>query len=771
MATDIGPRIGIQGEAEYRKTIQNLIQQQKTLKSEMQATASAFDKDASAKDKNKAKTENLTKSIEVQKQRVQELEKMVQQSAEKYGEADTRTLKWKEALNNATAELNRMENELRNMPSQVEMLGKSFEEAGEKLTKIGDQAVEVGGKLTKYLTVPIAGAFAAATKSALTFEDGMAKVYTIADDTVVPMEDMADALLQVSNNTGMASSDIAEAAYQALSASVDTEHAAEFTERAARLAKAGFLDTAGAVDVLTTIINAYGYSADHASMIADQLIQVQNDGKTTVQQLAQSMGTVIPIASALNVPLEQINAAYAVMTKQGINTAETTTYLRSMMNELSRSGSETSKILTDQTGMSFAGLMASGYSLADVLKVLYDGVEQNDEAFKNLFGNVRAGQGALAIANGGIDEFNAEVDKMTGSIGNVDKAVETLSTNGAAMRKAMNELKNAAIEIGDRFAPLVGTLATGLTNLIHAWDAMPKPMQDVILTIGGIVAAVGPLLMAGGKLLQAAGTITTVIGKLIPVVSGLLPVITAINPAFLLVAAGIAAAVAAGIYIAKHWDEIKEAAVIVVDAIKAKWNEFVTGFKNVVENVKSFTANLAASVKAKFDAMAAAIGNVVQNIRSKIDAVREKFDALREKVESVVSRIKSALNFSWKIPHIPMPHFTITGEFRINPPSVPHFSVSWYKKAYNNPMMFTSPTVIPTANGLKGFGDGHGGEIVIGKETMYAMIRDAVASGGDTYGDINVVVNGAPGQDVRELADLVADRINERVQRRRAAFA
>ena len=102
MPVNIGPRIGIEGEAEYRRTIQNIIQQQKTLKSEMQAMASAWDKDTAEQKKNAQQRENLSKQVQNPKDRLAELENMMEKSAEKYGENSTETLKWKQAVNEAT---------------------------------------------------------------------------------------------------------------------------------------------------------------------------------------------------------------------------------------------------------------------------------------------------------------------------------------------------------------------------------------------------------------------------------------------------------------------------------------------------------------------------------------------------------------------------------------------------------------------------------------------------------------------------------------------
>ena len=109
MAVNIGPRIGIDGEKEYRAQINQIIQQAKTLDSEMRAVTSAFDDSTSAQDKNAATSKVLAKQIDVQRQRVRALSDMLQKSADKYGENDIKTLKWEQSVNDATASLNRME--------------------------------------------------------------------------------------------------------------------------------------------------------------------------------------------------------------------------------------------------------------------------------------------------------------------------------------------------------------------------------------------------------------------------------------------------------------------------------------------------------------------------------------------------------------------------------------------------------------------------------------------------------------------------------------
>lgn len=126
MATNIGPKIGIDGEAAYRQSINNIIQQAKTLGAEMKSVTSAFTDETSAEKKAADTSKVLAKQIDVQKQRVSELEKGLKASAEKFGENDTRTLKWKEAVNTANAELNKMQNELEETNKAAESGGKGL---------------------------------------------------------------------------------------------------------------------------------------------------------------------------------------------------------------------------------------------------------------------------------------------------------------------------------------------------------------------------------------------------------------------------------------------------------------------------------------------------------------------------------------------------------------------------------------------------------------------------------------------------------------------
>lgn len=286
------------------------------------------------------------------------------------------------------------------------------------------------------------------------FETSLAKVGTIADTSKVSTQQLNDQITAMSNTMGIAATDIAEATYQAISAGQDTANAVAFAGQAAKLATAGFTSTTSAVDILTTALNAYGLSADQADHVSDVLLTTQNLGKTSVDELSSSMGRVIPLAAAYNVSVENLSSGLAVMTANGIATAEATTYTKSMLNELGDTGSTVGKILQQQTGKSFAQLSADGKSLGDVLQILYDSVGGDSTAFAGLWSSVEAGTGALSLASGGADKFNGVLAQMADSAGATDAAYQTMTdTFQHSMESLQTTAENLSIDLFEAMEP------------------------------------------------------------------------------------------------------------------------------------------------------------------------------------------------------------------------------------------------------------------------------------------------------------------------------
>ena len=521
---------------------------------------------------------------------------------------------------------------------------------GNKASAVGTACKNIGASLLP-VSVAATGVIKSTADAAMSFETAMAQVETIAGDASVSykgnMTDMSDAIMQLSSDTGIAAEDIALATYGAISAGVDTSKSVEFVATANALAVGGFTDMATSVDVLTTTLNAYGDKAGTAESISDKLITTQNLGKTTVNELASSMGKVIPTASAYGVSIDNLCASYVAMTKGGIATAESTTYMKSMLNELADSGSAVGTILQDETGQSFGQLMASGMSLADVIDILGQSVNGDSEAFAQLWGSSEAGTGALAILNGGTADFNNTLSAMGDSTGAASSAMDKMNdTSAHNMQVAMNDIKNAAIELGGAFAPVMSGLASVVSTVASAFSRLPQPVQTVIAVVLGVVAVAGPLIIVIGSVISAIGAIAPVIGVIGGVLGGFVGLITGtIMPAlagffaFLLanpIVLVIAAIVAAVALLIANWDKVKEVAGKVKDGVVNAWNNVKEKTSEAWENVKQKTSETWNKVKTT-------VSEKANNIKT---TVSEKWNNLKANTSTAWNNVKTTISNS-----------------------------------------------------------------------------------------------------------------------------
>lgn len=393
------------------------------------------------------------------------------------------------------------------IPSADGISGKLAEVMGGEAASAGKiSGKSLGSALVGSLTKVVAAAgigkmLGSAFTGGTALESAMAKVGTIADTAKVPLESLSSQVLQVSGDMHIGANEISEAAYQAISAGQDTGNAVAFAGKASMLAKAGFTSSASAVDILTTALNAYGKGADEVGHVSDVLLTTQNLGKTSVDELAGSMGRVIPLAAAYNVSLENLSSGLAIMTANGIATAEASTYTKSMLNELGDTGSTVGKILQQQTGKSFAELNADGKSLGDALQILYDKVGGNATEFAGLWSSVDAGTGALSLASSGADKFNGVLQQMQADSNLTQTAYDTMTDT---MAYKLDGVKTNAQNLGTAlFDAVSGRLGEGVALAGGYLQTLSESVQQN--GIAGLAAVftdlttnVGPQLLQTG---------------------------------------------------------------------------------------------------------------------------------------------------------------------------------------------------------------------------------------------------------------------------------
>ena len=510
------------------------------------------------------------------------------------------------------------------------------EEGSERGQKAAEQLATVltSAGIAK-MVFELADAYMEASEAAAEFEVATMKISTIADTTQVSLSTLSGDLLALSMATGQSVNELSEATYSALSASVETASAVEFTATATKLATGGFTSSATAVDVLTTALNAYGLEASYAENISDMLITTQNLGKTTVDELAASVGKVIPLASAYGVEMDNLSTAYAELTKGGIATAEAGTYLKSMLNELGDSGSTVSAVLMEETGSSFSGLMDMGYSLGDVMDVLGTSVGGSAGAFNELWSSSEAGIGALSLYNAGAEQFNTTLDAMQTSAGATSAAYATMTdTTAHAQEELSNAAANLQISIGQQINPLIEKLYGLGTNMLNFMTEFTQEHPVVTKAIAAIGIGVG---VAAVAMVGVTVATTTAIPAII---SFGVALNTALGPIGW-VAIGITALTAAvAAFIAMNEENLGETEGMTA-ATRAQYYELQdlnAEYEKACEQYGE-TSEEASRLKYQVDDLSAAF----EANRQTVEEFTAEVDALCESVHSVSADFNSAL--------------------------------------------------------------------------------------------------------------------------------
>ena len=512
---------------DFKNTFKQAIDTQKQLRDSLknvnsiQSKIDGFTKQSAAIDKNKQKLEALRQEQERLQQELRETgeptealrrklernESQIQQTTAKIEEQEKALDELGEELreagvntDNLTGENERLQKSYDSLKSSQERLQRLNEEQQKVKESIGQTKAQLAGTL-RVIGGVAAAVYAGPVKAAMDYETALAKVGTIADGTKVPMETMSKEIMALSNSTGIAATALADDVYNAISAGQDTADAVNFVTYSTKLAKAGFAESAQTLDVLTTILNAYGLEADEVGRVSDMLIQTQNKGKVTVAELSSVMGKIIPTAKSNGVALEQITAGYAIMTSKGIAAAETTTYMNSMLNELGKSGTTADKALRAAAGKGFKELMAEGKSLSEVLNILQEDAAKGGKSLADVFGSAEAGKAAVTLLSDGVEGFNEQVTNMLAAsdgIGATQAAFEKMEdTTAARMEKAKNSIANLGVVLGQQLLPVVGTLADKVAGVVTKVSEFAQQNPKAVQTALKAVAAFAGLRVAG----------------------------------------------------------------------------------------------------------------------------------------------------------------------------------------------------------------------------------------------------------------------------------
>lgn len=538
-------------------------------------------------------TDTTAEALEQQQAEVEKASTQLKLAGQQYEKMDASVTKYTTALNTSQAELVGMERELGNTSdylteaadsadgcaTSIDQYGKKVKEATEETQGFGEKTVSAVENLAGALAASgiaaeidkIKDTLMECSKEAKVYETNMAKVYTIADEAKVTQSDMAAQLMEQSTVLVQSSNDLADAAYNAISAGQDTANTVGFVADATKLAIGGYTDATTSVDILTTAMNAYKMEAEQSTHVADALITTQNLGKVTVNELAANMGKVIPIAAAYNVNMDQLSSSYAILTANGIKAAESTTYIKGMLNELGDSGSTVGKILKEETGMSFGELMEQGLSLGDVIEILGESVNNDSAAFNELWSSSEAGVGALSILGSGAEKFNSVLEQMENSTGATEAAFQKMTdTTEYAEKRMQIASQNLQIAIGNELNPTLKELYNTGTDAFTWATEFVQEHPQVVQAVAVVVAGLGTAATAIAGVTAAVAAFKAVMAVTNPLVVGITAALGALVGA---VSVYIASSQSEQTELQKEIELIKESTKATKDKIDAIYEE------------------------------------------------------------------------------------------------------------------------------------------------------------------------------------------------------
>ncbi len=466
MAVNIGPKIGVDGEAEYRRQISQIIQQSKTLESQMKLVASQFTAATTAEERNAKTASVLSKQIDVQRDRVKLLAEQTGKAAAKYGESDAKTQKWQQALNEATASLNKMQNELRDASSGVEELGDDMNEGGEKALSFGDV---LKANVASDFIVSGIKAMASAIKEAT------AALVDLGKQSIMGFAEQEQLIGGVDTLFKESSAQVqryANEAYKTAGLSAN-EYMETVTSFSASLLQSLGGDTAAAAQKADQAITDM---SDNANKMGTDMTSIQNAYQGFAKQNYTMLDNLKLGYGGTKQEMERLVAEAAAMTKE----------------------QEKLNVAVDAGDLSFSNIV-------DAISVVQEHLDiagtTADEAATTIEGSANAMKSAWSNLITGMSNENLDLDKLVQNvIDSVNIFADNLTTRLQVMlprfAKGMTQLANGlAPYVGPAMETLLPALVQGVGGLVSGIvQALPAAVEAISAVVPMLVEQLAVLL-------------------------------------------------------------------------------------------------------------------------------------------------------------------------------------------------------------------------------------------------------------------------------------
>lgn len=554
-------------------------------------------------------------------------------------------------IDKMTSPLNSAGQALARQAKQITRAGKEIQSAGKSISN-------VGSKLTKSVTVPIAGIGVAAVKTAADFEAGMSKVASISGDTgnatkkVIALADemglsyqknadgsasamdiLSAKALQMGAKTKFSATEAADAFSYMAMAGWETQQMMEGIEGIMYLAGATGEDLAQTSDIVTDALTAFGMQADETNRFVDVLAKTANKSNTNVSLMGETFKYVAPVAGALKFNVEDTAVAIGLMANSGIKASNAGTALRSLFTNLAKP-TKSMQAAMNKLGISLTDSKGKMKTLDTLMREMRGAFSGLTEAEKAQYAATIAGKtgmsGLLAIVNateGDFKKLTAEIGKSTGAAKEMYDIANDNLTGRLTILKST--LESIAITLGNKLMPYVEKGVAKLQSLAEKFNALDDATLNTIIKVAAIAAAIGPAILIFGKLITTVGIVVGGVGKvgmMFARFGGVAGMIA--SPAGVVITALIAIA-AAAVLIYKNWDKIKP----LIKSAKKWFLDSFGGAGGAIEKFKTAFTTFGASVKKIVNTIAGMLAEVLPKA---MDGMQKIFSKLAPIVSKII---------------------------------------------------------------------------------------------------------------------------------------
>ena len=647
---EVGLRFTADGAAEYVRSLKEINAEMGQTYAEYQRETAMLSENATATEKLAAKKQYLAQQVDLQKEKVTalkgELDAMTQSE-----DADTVAISKKQKeLAQAEAKLANYEKGLKSTTDELKNHSEWTDKASTALQNFGGK-LEDAGKKASIASASVVAAGTASVKAAGDFQEGINKINTL-DISAAPekIQGIKDDILSLSTETGVAATDLAESTYQMGSAlGEQKDNTVAYVGVATKAAVGGFTDTSTAVNGLTTVMNTYGMTTvEEMQKVSDQMLMAQNLGKTSFGEIAQSVGNVIPIFKTAGGSTEDLFAAYAILTKNGIATAQATTGLKAALSNIIKPTADAAA-MAEELGIDFTMAHMQNVGFSAFLNEIAVACDGDADKMAKLFGSTEALNTMLTLTSSeGIAQYNDAVVAMGDATGSTEAAFEKMHSGVNAQTETLKtSITNLAISFGEILLPAITQLIGWIQGIITSLSSMDDGTKQTIVTIGLVVAAIGPALIILGKLTTSIGSIIAFVPKITSAFSTISKAFTGFTS--LIAAHPIVAAITAVIaIIATLWTKcewFRNLVYALWDGIKATFQALVSWLKTAFESVKNALTKLWEGIKSIVD-------KIVDVFKSWIDYVKSVFvagwTAAVGTVKGVFSSLFDSISAIWE---------------------------------------------------------------------------------------------------------------------------